>query len=103
MIYEYETMLSEVKKHLQYKNIRKVYRLLNLEMPNSLEEHLIATGSILWEHFTATAVNQYDVRGVMSSQLGAFDTGLAVLPPVNSLYGESQLVNNKVERDGTGR
>lgn len=85
-IFEYEHLMSEIKKNLQFQNIRRVYRLLNLPMPKELEEHLVESGAILWEEFTKTAVNKYDVKGVLSQHLGSFETGLTVLPPVNSLY-----------------
>ena len=76
----------ELKKNLQDKNIRRVYRQLSLEMPEELEKELVNTGCILWEEFTRTAVNKFDIKGIMSQQLGYFETGLCVLPPVGSLY-----------------
>ena len=76
----------EIKKNLQDKNIRRVYRQLCPEMPPELEKQLVDTGCILWEEFTRTAVNKFDIKGIMSQQLGFFETGLCVLPPVGSLY-----------------
>ena len=63
---EYEMILSELRKNLQDKNIRRVYRQLSLEMPEELEKQLEKTGCILWEEFTRTAVNKYDIKGIMS-------------------------------------
>ena len=63
---EYEMILIELKKNLQDKNIRRVYRQLNLEMPERLEKQLVDTGCILWEEFTRTAVNKFDIKGIMS-------------------------------------
>ena len=65
-VIEYEYVLLELKKNLQDKNIRKVYRSLALPMPKDLETHLKRTGCILWEEFTKTAVNKFDVKGTMS-------------------------------------
>ena len=85
-ILEYEQIMIELKKNLQFKNIRRVYRMLHLSMPEELENHLVATGNILWDEFTKTAVNKFDVKAVISTHLGSFETGLTVLPPVDSLY-----------------
>ena len=60
--------------------------MLQLPMPKELEDHLKVSGAILWEEFTKTAVNKYDVKGVISQHLGSFETGITILPPVNSLY-----------------
>ena len=60
--------------------------MLQLPMPKELEAHLKETGAILWDEFTKTAVNKYDVKAVLSQHLGSFETGITVLPPVNSLY-----------------
>lgn len=76
--------MAEIKKNLQFQNIRRVYRLLNLSMPPELETHLKATGCILWEQFTKTAVNKYDIKAILSQNLGCFETGLTVLPSVES-------------------
>jgi len=89
-VIEYEYILLELKKNLQDRNIRSIYRQLNVEMPADLEKHLIATGCIFWEEFTRTAVNKYDVKGVMSQHLGAFATGLTVLPPLSSLFAQRE-------------
>ena len=55
-------------------------------MPAELEDHLKVTGCILWEEFTKTAVNKFDVQGVLSANLGSFETGLTVLPEVGTFY-----------------
>ena len=89
-LFEYEIVMGEIKKNLQFQNIRRVYRLVNLQMPSELEEHLEATGCVLWEHFTKTSVNKYDVKAILSQNLGSFETGLAVLPPVSTLMTEVQ-------------
>lgn len=70
MVFSYEHLIVEVKKNLHFMNIRRVYRLLNLEMPEELDKHLKSTGCILWEEFTKTAVNKYDVKGAQSLFLG---------------------------------
>lgn len=63
---EYEYIMAELKKNLQFQNIRRVYRMLQLPMPKELEVHLKETGAILWDEFTKTAVNKYDVKAVLS-------------------------------------
>ena len=35
-------------------------------MPKDLEAELYRTGAILWEEFTKTAVNKFDIKGIMS-------------------------------------
>ena len=55
-------------------------------MPPELEKELINSGCILWEEFTRTAINKFDIKGIMSQQIGYFETGLCVVPPVGSLY-----------------
>lgn len=40
--------------------------MLQLPMPKELEVHLKETGAILWDEFTKTAVNKYDVKAVLS-------------------------------------
>lgn len=60
-------------------------------MPTELEEELVKSGAILWEEFARTAVNKFDLRSIMSQQLGSFDTGLAILPPVDGLFKSSLL------------
>ena len=90
-VMEYEMILADLKGNLQDKNIRRVYRQLNVAMPKDLEAELYRTGAILWEEFTKTAVNKFDIKGIMSQQLGNFDTGLCVLPPVDSLYRIKEL------------
>ena len=64
-------------------------------MPEDLENHLEKTGCILWDELTKSAVNKFDIKAVMSQQLGLFNTGLCVLPPVNSLYNVASIENNK--------
>ena len=88
---EYEWVLSDLRKNLQDKNIRRVYRALSVVMPTELEEHLVKSGAILWEEFTKSAVNKYDIKAVMSQQLGSFDVGLCVLPPIGSLYKDTEV------------
>ena len=85
-VIEYEWILMELKKNLNERNIRRVYRQLYVPMPPDLEAHLKKTGCILWEEFTKSAINKFDIKSVMSQKLGQFDTGLCVLPPVDSLY-----------------
>ena len=70
---------------MQFQNIRHVYRMLNLNMPVELDKQLKESGAIMWEHFTKTAVNKFDIKSIMSQNLGAFETGLVVLPPVSSM------------------
>ena len=36
MVKEYEIILSDIKKNLKFQNIRKVYRMLHLGMPEEL-------------------------------------------------------------------
>jgi hypothetical protein len=55
-------------------------------MPPDLEAHLKTSGAVLWEDFTKTAVNKFDLKSIMSQSLGFLDTGLAVLPSVEDLY-----------------
>lgn len=63
---EYELILADLKENLQNKNIRRVYRLLTCAIPQDLENHFEQTGAILWEEFTKTAVNKFDIKAVMS-------------------------------------
>ena len=60
-------------------------------MPPELEEHLAKTGAVLWEEFTKTAVNKFDIKAVMSNSLGSFDVGLCVLPPIGALYKDTEV------------
>ena len=85
MISEYEFVLIDLRKQLSLKNIRRVYRILNLKMPEELERHLRQTGCILWEEFTISAINRYDINSTTSNVLGTFETGLTILPPVKSI------------------
>ncbi len=40
--------------------------MLTLSMPQELEDHLEKTGAILWDEFTKSAVNKFDIKAVMS-------------------------------------
>ena len=60
-------------------------------MPPDLEEHLAKTGAVLWEEFTKTAVNKFDIKACMSQKLGSFDVGLCVLPPIGTLYKDTEV------------
>lgn len=59
-------VMIDLKKNLTFKNIRRIYRILNVHMPEDLEDALKSSGAVIWSEFTKTAVNQYDVRGVIS-------------------------------------
>ena len=65
-VIEYEWVLSDLRRNLQDKNIRRVYRLLSVPMPEDLEAHLAKSGAVLWEEFTKTSVNKFDIKAVMS-------------------------------------
>ena len=94
-VVEYEMILADLKQSLASNNIRRVYRMLTLSMPEELEAHLVKTGAILWDEFTKSAINKFDIKAVMSQQLGFFNTGLCVLPPINSLYNTSAIENGR--------
>ena len=71
-------------------------------MPPDLETHLKISGAILWEEFTKTAVNKFDLKSIMSQSLGQFDTGLTVLPSIDDLYKVGDVVD-KNKLSGSNR
>jgi hypothetical protein len=77
-IKEQEFMWIVLRKYLETNNIRMVYRALSVIMPPRLKKALIESGASIWGHFTETSVNNFEIKGVMSQELGYTEAGLHV-------------------------
>ena len=79
--YEQDYVWLELKRHLNNRDIRQVYRLLGVPIPADLKLMLETKGAVFWEKFAKAPTNRYDTRGICSQELGYIDTCLGVEPP----------------------
>jgi len=73
-MYEQEAVISMARKYLSHKQIRMVYKVLDVVIPRELKQKLKKGGAVFWDSLIGSQ-NRY-LLSTISTSLGFYETGI---------------------------
>jgi len=68
-------MFSWIRRCLSEKNVRMLYKLLGMAIPKDMQDTMVKSGALFFDHLIRAKPNVYEVKH-MHTSLGLLETGL---------------------------